>query len=90
MRVGRCSESGGTIGLAIDHRSSGECETPRLTAAHVHQAGATVKPRRQEFLDIDDAFCAAHGGQQLAFRNTHHDKRGFVSMHLSRGERHRW
>jgi hypothetical protein len=26
-----------------------------------------VKPGRLEILDIDDTFCAAHGGQQLAF-----------------------
>jgi hypothetical protein len=31
--------------------------------------------------DIDDSFCAAHGGQQLAFWNAHHDERGFANMH---------
>ena len=35
-----------------------------------------------EVLDIDDTFCAAHGGQQLAFWNAHHDERGFASMHI--------
>jgi hypothetical protein len=30
-----------------------------------------VKPGKQEILDIDDTFCAAHGGQQLAFWNAH-------------------
>jgi hypothetical protein len=35
-----------------------------------------------EILDIDDTFCAAHGGQQLAFWNAHHDERGFASMHI--------
>ena len=39
-------------------------------------------PRKQEILDIDDTFCAAHGGQQLAFWNAHHDERGFASMHI--------
>jgi hypothetical protein len=33
-------------------------------------------------LDIDDTFCAAHGGQQLAFWNAHHNERGFASMHI--------
>jgi hypothetical protein len=33
-------------------------------------------------LDIDDTFCAAHGGQQLAFWNAHHDERGFAPMHI--------
>jgi hypothetical protein len=40
------------------------------------------KPGKSEILDIDDAFCAAHGGQQLAFWNAHHDERGFASMHI--------
>ena len=35
-----------------------------------------------EIADIDDTFCAAHGGQQLAFWNAHHDERGFASMHI--------
>jgi hypothetical protein len=30
-----------------------------------------------EILDIDDTFCAAHGGQQLAFWNAREDERGF-------------
>ena len=41
-----------------------------------------MKPGRLEILDIDDTFCAAHGGQQLAFWNAHHDERGFASMHI--------
>src|SRR5450631_3400845 len=57
-------------------------EAARLTAALVDQAGATVRPCKQEILDIDDTFCAAHGGQQLAFWNAHHDERGFASMHI--------
>jgi hypothetical protein len=54
----------------------------RLTAALVDQAGTTVKLGKQEILDIDDTFCAAHGGQQLAFWNAYHDERGFASMHI--------
>ena len=41
-----------------------------------------MKPGKLEALDIDDTFCAAHGGQQLAFWNAHHDERGFASMHI--------
>jgi hypothetical protein len=41
-----------------------------------------VKPGKQAILDIDDTFCAAHGGQQLAFCNARHDERGFASMHI--------
>ena len=37
-----------------------------------------VRPCNQEILDIDDTFCAAHGGQQLAFWNAHHDERGLA------------
>jgi hypothetical protein len=40
------------------------------------QFGTTIKSGAQEILDIDDTFCAAHGGQQLAFWNAHHDERG--------------
>ncbi len=42
----------------------------------------TVKPVRMEIRDIGDTFCAARGGQQLAFWNAHHDERGFASMHI--------
>jgi hypothetical protein len=33
-----------------------------------------------EMFDIDDTFCVAHGGQQLAFWNAHHDERGFAPI----------
>jgi Transposase DDE domain group 1 len=46
------------------------------------QAQLPIRPRKQEILDIDDTFCAAHGAQQLAFWNAHHDERGFASMHI--------
>src|SRR5262249_55898320 len=46
------------------------------------QFGTSVKSGKLEVLDIDDTFCAAHGGQQLAFWNAHHDERGFASMHI--------
>jgi hypothetical protein len=57
-------------------------EAARLCAALIDQFGTTVKPGRLEILDIDDTFCVAHGGQQLAFWNAHHDERGFASMHI--------
>src|SRR5208282_1569614 len=57
-------------------------EAARLCAALIDQFGTTVKPGRLEILDIDDTFCAAHGTQQLAFWNAHHDERGFASMHI--------
>jgi hypothetical protein len=57
-------------------------EAARLCAALIDQFGTTVRPGKQEILDIDDTFCAAHGAQQLAFWNAHHDERGFASMHV--------
>jgi len=33
-------------------------------------------------LDIDDTWDAAHGGQQLAFFNAHHDGYGFLPIHI--------
>jgi hypothetical protein len=39
-----------------------------------------------EMFEIDDTFCVAHGGQQLAFWNAHHDERGFAPMHIY----HKW
>jgi hypothetical protein len=86
IAVGRCPESGAPLAsqstISRLENAPSKTEAARLTAALVDQAGATVKPRRQEFLDIDDTFCAAHGGQQLAFWNAHHDERGFASMHI--------
>jgi hypothetical protein len=57
-------------------------EAARLTAALVDQFCCSVKPRKLEILDIDDTFCAAHGGQQLAFWNAHENERGFSPMHI--------
>jgi Transposase DDE domain group 1 len=57
-------------------------EAARLCAALIDQLGTTVRPGKLEILDIDDTFCAAHGGQQLAFWNAHHDERGFAPMHI--------
>jgi hypothetical protein len=54
-------------------------EAARLAAAPLDQFAITVTPGQLEILDIDDA----HGGQQQAFWNAHHDERGFASMPLS-------
>jgi hypothetical protein len=86
MAVGRCPESGAPLASQstisrLENAPSGT-EAARLAAALVDQVGTTVKPGRQAILDIDDTFCAAHGGQQLAFWNAHHDERGFASMHI--------
>ena len=88
LAVGRCPDSGAPLAsqstISRLENAPSKTQAARLAAALVDQAGAAVKPREQEILDIDDTFCAAHGGQQLAFWNAHHDERGFVS----RGERH--
>src|SRR4030088_3360126 len=86
VAVGRCPTTGSPLAsqstISRRENAPSRTEAARLTAALVDQAGATVKPHKQEILDIDDTFCAAHGGQQLAFWNAHHDERGFASMHI--------
>jgi hypothetical protein len=86
VAVGRCPESGAPLAsqstISRLENAPSRTEAARLTAALVDQAGTTVRPCNQEILDIDDTFCAAHGGQQLAFWNAHHDERGFASMHI--------
>ena len=62
--------SGGDVGPETVHR------------ALVDHFTAHVTPGHRDVLDIDDTFNAAHGGQQLAFWNAHHDERGFASMHI--------
>jgi hypothetical protein len=86
VAVGRCPESGAPLAsqstISRLENAPSRTEAARLTAVLVDQTGTTLKPRRQEMFDIDDTFCAAHGGQQLAFWNAHHDERGFASMHI--------
>jgi hypothetical protein len=86
VAVGRCPESGAPLAsqstISRLENAPSRSEAARLSAALIDQFGTTVKPGRQEILDIDDTFCAAHGGQQLAFWNAHHDERGFASMHI--------
>jgi hypothetical protein len=55
----------------------------RLQAALIDQfcASWAKVPERIE-LDIDDTWDAAHGGQQLALFNAHHDGYGFLPLHI--------
>src|SRR5262245_59616243 len=86
LAVGHCPDSGKPLAsqstISRLENAPSKTETARLTATLVDQAGMGVTPREQEILDIDDTFCAAHGGQQLAFWNAHYDERGFASMHI--------
>jgi hypothetical protein len=86
IAVGRCPQSGAALAsqstISRLENAPSKTEAARLCAALVDQFGTTIKPGRLEILDIDDTFCAAHGGQQLAFWNAHHDERGFASMHI--------
>ena len=86
LAVGRRPDSGAALcsqsTISRLENAPSKTEAARLAAALLDQFGTTVKPGRLEILDIDDTFCAAHGGQQLAFWNAHHDERGFASMHI--------
>jgi hypothetical protein len=86
ITVGRCPQSGAALAsqstISRLENAPSRSEAARLCAALVDQFGDTIKPGALEILDIDDTFCAVHGGQQLAFWNAHHDERGFASMHI--------
>jgi Transposase DDE domain group 1 len=86
IAVGRCPQSDAPLAsqstISRLENAPSKTEAARLTAALLDQTGTTVKPGRRAIFDIDDTFCAAHGGQQLAFWNAHHDERGFASMHI--------
>ena len=86
VTVGRCPETGAPLAsqstISRLENAPSKTEAARLSVALLDQFGVTVKPGRMEILDIDDTFCAAHGGQQLAFWNAHEDERGFASMHI--------
>ena len=86
VAVGRCPETGAALAsqstISRLENAPSKSEATRLSAALLDQFGTTVRPGRLEVLDIDDTFCAAHGGQQLAFWNAHEDERGFASMHI--------
>jgi hypothetical protein len=63
VAVGRCPAGGAALARNGDQPSgetASRTEAALLTAALVDQAGTTVRPCKQEILDIDDTFCAAH------------------------------
>jgi hypothetical protein len=86
IAVGRCPESASPLAsqstISRLENAPRRVEAARLTAALVDQFCCSVKPRKLEILDIDDTFCAAHGGQQLAFWNAYENERGFLPMHI--------
>jgi Transposase DDE domain group 1 len=86
IAVGRCPESGEPLAsqstISRLENAPRKVEAARLAGALVDQFCSSVKPGRVEIVDIDDTFCAAHGGQQLAFWNAHEDERGFSPMHI--------
>jgi hypothetical protein len=86
VAVGRSPQTGAPLAsqptISRLENAPSKTEAARLSAALLDQFGTTVKPGRMEILDIDDTFCAAHGGQQLAFWNAHHDERGFASTEV--------
>src|SRR6266446_9102213 len=86
VAVGRHPQTGAPLAsqstISRLENAPSKTEAAQLCVALLDQFGTTVKPGRLEIIDIDDTFCAAHGGQQLAFWNAHHDERGFASMHV--------
>jgi hypothetical protein len=86
LAVGRCPESGEPLAsqstISRLENAPTKTEAARLTAALIDQFCASVTPGKEEVFDIDDTFCAAHGGQQLALWNGHQDERGFSPMHI--------
>ena len=86
LAVGRCPESGAPLAsqstISRLENAPRKTEAARLTGALVDQFCTSVKPEAMVVMDMDDTFCTAHGGQQLAFWNAHHDERGFAPMHV--------
>src|SRR5215472_10582500 len=86
LAVGRCPETSEPLAsqptISRLENSPGKTDAARAALAMVDQFCATVTPGKVERFDIDDTFVAAHGGQQLAFWNAHHDERGFATMHI--------
>jgi hypothetical protein len=86
VAVGRYPETGEPLAsqatISRLENAPRKVEATRLTGALVDQFCSSVKPKKIEILDIDDAFCTAHGGQQLAFWNAREDERGFSPMHI--------
>jgi hypothetical protein len=94
VAAGRCPASGAPLAsqstISRLENAPSKTEAARLSAALLDQFGTSVKPGKLEVLDIDDTFCAAHGGQQFAFWNAHHDELGFASLHITWRAARRW
>jgi hypothetical protein len=75
IAVGRCPETGDPLAsqptISRMENSPSKTDAARAALAMVDQFCASVTPGEVEMFDIDDSFCAAHGGQQLAFWNAH-------------------
>src|SRR5208282_5048770 len=88
VAVGRCPESGAPLGsqstISRLENAPSKTDAARLTVALVDQFGTTVTPGRVEMFDIDDTFCVAHGGQQLAFWNAHTGRVPAATLALKR------
>lgn len=86
LAVGRCPQTGAPLAsqstISRLENAPSKAQAARLTVALVDQFTHSVTPGECEIFDIDDTFCVAHGGQQLAFWNAHHDERGFAPMHI--------
>ena len=86
LSVGRPPETGAPLAsqstISRLENAPSRTQAARLTAALVDQFAAFVTPGTQEVFDIDDTFCAAYGGQQMAFWNAHQDERGFAPIHI--------
>jgi hypothetical protein len=86
LAVGRCPETGDPLAsqptISRMENSPSKTDAARAALAMVDQFCASVTPGVVEMFDIDESFCAAHGSQQLAFWNAHHDERGFANMHI--------
>ena len=77
MAVGRCPQTGADLAsqstISRFENAPTRKDAARLAGALVDHFTAHVTPGHRDVLDIDDTFNAAHGGQQLAFWNAHHD-----------------
>lgn len=86
MAVGRWPETGAPLAsqstISRLETAPSKTDVARLGKAFVDQFTASVTPAYRDIFDIDDAFDAAYGGQQLAFWNAHYGERGFQHCHV--------
>ena len=88
IAVGCCPESGRPLAsqstISRLENAPRKVEAARMTAALVDQFCCSVNPEKEEILDIDETFCAAHGGHQIAFWNAHKNDLSLTILHRSR------